>query len=344
MIKYLKIRNFRGIESVDFKNLARVNLIVGGNNTGKTSILEAFVLLFGNQEQISRLPSEFRQSGNDQDNWSDFWPNMIRKKNYSSFHLETNKGALWADQVNEGQGLFRKSVQDDLSENDISQSRSDPPIVRFSDGRGGVNAGNSTPGKRLSILSTAQPDPLVTSELFNQIAPLNPENETKLEELLRDSIEPRLKRLRYAKPQHKKQHLVYVDLGDGPMIPFTQMGQAFSRAFHVYCELFSQNPNILLIDEIENGLYYRGLEKYWRGLFSVLKEQKVQLFTTTHSRECMEAAQKAASSEEEPDLRYLRLDREIDSPENIIGTDFDWTDETFSDLRNLLAEASSANP
>jgi len=64
------------------------------------------------------------------------------------------------------------------------------------------------------------------------------------------------------------------------------------------------------------------LEKYWRGLFSVLKERKVQLFTTTHSRECMEAAQKAASSEEEPDLRYLRLDREIDSPGNIIGTDF----------------------
>jgi len=79
MIKYLKFRNFRGIESVDFKNLARVNLIVGGNNTGKTSILEAFVLLFGNQEQLSRLPSEFRQSGNDQDNWSDFWPNIIRK-------------------------------------------------------------------------------------------------------------------------------------------------------------------------------------------------------------------------------------------------------------------------
>ena len=86
------------------------------------------------------------------------------------------------------------------------------------------------------------------------------------------------------------------------------------------------------------------MEKYWRGLFSVLKEQEVQLFTTTHSRECMEAAQKAASSEEESDLRYLRLDREIDSPEHIIGTDFDWTDETFSDLRNLLAEASSVNP
>ena len=85
MVKYLKIRNFRGIDSVDFKNLARVNLIVGGNNTG-----------------------------------------------------------------------------------------------------------NSTLGKRLSILSTAQPDPLVTSELFNQIAPLNPENETKLEELLRDSMKSRM--------------------------------------------------------------------------------------------------------------------------------------------------------
>ncbi|MFP4358026.1 MAG: AAA family ATPase [Puniceicoccaceae bacterium] len=321
MIDYLKIRCFRGIESADFENLARVNLIVGGNNTGKTSILEAFVLLFGDNEQIKRLPSEFRQSGNDQDVWADFWPNIIHKMNDSSFRLETNEGVLWGGPVRDGHGLFRKGPEDDFSADRRFASKSEEPMVSFS-GRGGtVDARFSKTAKRLSILSTEQPDPLVTSELFNQIAPLNPENETKLEELLRDSIEPRLKRLRYARPQHKQQHLVYVDLGDGPMIPFTQMGQAFSRALHVYCEIFSQNPDILLIDEIENGLYYRGLEKYWRGLFSVLEEQDVQLFSTTHSRECMEAAQKASSGEES-ELRYLRLDREIDAPGRIIGTDF----------------------
>ena len=188
---------------------------------------------------------------------------------------------------------------------------------------GQVDAGHSAPQYKLAILSTAQPDPKETSALFNEIAPLNPENETKLENLLREAIEPRLKRLRYAKLKGTQEHLIYADVGSGPMIPFTQMGQAFARALHIYCEIFSKQPDILLVDEIENGLYYGGLEDFWKGLFAVLKDQQVQLFATTHSRECMEAAQKADnSSESEAALRYLRLDRHIDSPEKIVGTSF----------------------
>lgn len=174
----------------------------------------------------------------------------------------------------------------------------------------------------MSILSTSQPDPLVTSNLFNEIAPLNPENETKLENLLRESIEPRLRRLRYAKPKGAQDHLVYVDLGNGPMIPFTQMGQAFARALHIYCEIFALQPDILLVDEIENGLYYGGLKDFWNGLIAVLEDQNVQLFATTHSRECMEAACQA-NKDGKTTLRYLRLDRKANDPDTIVGTVFD---------------------
>ena len=160
------------------------------------------------------------------------------------------------------------------------------------------------------------------SDLFNQIAPLNPENETKLEDLLRQSIEPRLRRLRYAKPQGTHTHLVYVDLGEGPMLPFTQLGQAFARTLQVYCEIFAKRPNILLVDEIESGLYFEGLEDYWKGLMAVLEDQNVQLFATTHSRECMEAAHRAAASMKDDPLRFLRLDRRIDDPSKIVATTF----------------------
>jgi recombinational DNA repair ATPase RecF len=39
--KQLKIENFRGIKSLEIDDLARVNLFVGRNNCGKTSVLEA---------------------------------------------------------------------------------------------------------------------------------------------------------------------------------------------------------------------------------------------------------------------------------------------------------------
>jgi len=43
----ITITNFRGIESLEAAGLRRINLIVGRNNSGKTTFLESFFLLGG---------------------------------------------------------------------------------------------------------------------------------------------------------------------------------------------------------------------------------------------------------------------------------------------------------
>lgn len=312
---------------MSFDELAQVNLIIGGNNTGKTSILEALTLLYGEHEQLVKLPKTFRQSANDQDEWTNFWPKLVRNEKYNHFGARSDTTATFGKKINPKDAalFYRQKVDDEEFDiYDDTPNRRIRPIVSINDSMNGrVDAGHSNPELKLAILSTAQPNPKETSALFNEIAPLNPKNEAKLEELLRKAIEPRLKRLRYAKVKGTQEHLIYADVGSGPMIPFTQMGQAFARALHIYCEIFSKQPDILLVDEIENGLYYGGLEDFWKGLFAVLKDQNVQLFATTHSRECMEAAQKADTlTESDSALRYLRLDRHVDSPDKIIGTSF----------------------
>ena len=40
MLETLAIRGFRGFESYRFANLTRMNLLVGKNNCGKTSVLD----------------------------------------------------------------------------------------------------------------------------------------------------------------------------------------------------------------------------------------------------------------------------------------------------------------
>lgn len=54
MLKDLRIQNYRGFEDFYIDGLARVNLIVGDNNIGKTSFLEAIYLLV-NQDEYKRL-------------------------------------------------------------------------------------------------------------------------------------------------------------------------------------------------------------------------------------------------------------------------------------------------
>ncbi len=52
-----QIENFRGIKSLEIDRLYRVNLFVGKNNCGKTSVLESMFLLTGmsNIELLSRI-------------------------------------------------------------------------------------------------------------------------------------------------------------------------------------------------------------------------------------------------------------------------------------------------
>lgn len=45
MLRTIRIQNFRGFPSFELNNLGRVNLLVGTNNSGKTSVLEAIQLL-----------------------------------------------------------------------------------------------------------------------------------------------------------------------------------------------------------------------------------------------------------------------------------------------------------
>ena len=51
----------------------------------------------------------------------------------------------------------------------------------------------------------------------------------------------------------------------------------------------SANPmnNILLIDEIENGLHYSAYKKLWEAIFALATTTNKQVFVTTHSKETL---------------------------------------------------------
>lgn len=310
MLSNLELKNFRGIEHARFENLGRANLIVGGNNAGKTSVLEALVLLNGNKQQLSELPSKFRELPNgDSDSIPAFWMMLPRSPFRGGFLLQSDSVSV------------ALSIDSNVWQLSRGKSGTMDGMVTIR-GNSKLIIGDIATYYPTSILPTRLADPAKVSDWFNQIAPLNPENESRIEDLLRKSIEPRLRRLRYAKPQNLKNHMVYADVGEGTMFPYTQLGQAFTRTLEIYCELFANQPKILLIDEIENGLYYEGLVDFWKGLFEAIEAQDVQLFATTHSRECMEAAHRAAIERDSYPLRYLRLDRRVDDPSQIVATTF----------------------
>ena len=66
--KNIEIKNFRGIDYLKIEDFSRVNILVGQNNSGKSSILESLLLLMGMSNPD--LPQMV---------------NSIRSRSYSSF-------------------------------------------------------------------------------------------------------------------------------------------------------------------------------------------------------------------------------------------------------------------
>jgi AAA15 family ATPase/GTPase len=46
-LEYIRIEDFRGFDTLEIDRLSKINLFVGKNNSGKTSIIEALFLIFG---------------------------------------------------------------------------------------------------------------------------------------------------------------------------------------------------------------------------------------------------------------------------------------------------------
>ena len=67
-----------------------------------------------------------------------------------------------------------------------------------------------------------------------------------------------------------------------------------------------------MVDEIENGIYYDSQQHFWLKLHQMVLKEDVQVFATTHSRECLEALQSAATHDPafQSDVKLVRLARE----------------------------------
>jgi hypothetical protein len=287
-----------------------VNLLVGGNDTGKTSVLEALILLLGDTAQVSELPTTFRnnQSGhaaNSPDDRENFWLWLFYDRDVSNqidVLAKTENGQnleLVSKIIPAGNwvnapkipSLNRKIAGQELqlARLDNQMQLGAPPIEGF----------------KVSRLSVTPSHPVLDAEKYNQIA-LESNGEARFERIMRE-VEPRLKRLRYAKLSGTSSPLVFADIGLSRSVPATQMGQAFNRILHIYAEILTSGTNVLLIDEIENGIFSDSLPLIWKGLFAVCEQQNVQIFATTHSRECVMAAYAAAHERGKDELSVQRL-------------------------------------
>jgi ABC-type branched-subunit amino acid transport system ATPase component len=156
------------------------------------------------------------------------------------------------------------------------------------------------------VLSASPTDPHKDVVNYDRVA-LKAGGEERLNSLL-SKIEPRLKAVRSLNPYQAA--LLYADIGLKERIPAVHLGQGFVRLLSIYSEILAsgQNDSVLLIDEFENGLHYSVLTEVWRGILNLAEQENVQVFATTHSYECIQAAHAAFAETLAYDFALHRLE------------------------------------
>ena len=94
--------------------------------------------------------------------------------------------------------------------------------------------------------------------------------------------------------------------------PLSIMGDGMNRILSVILSIVNSKNGICLIDEIENGIYYRKQLDLWKIIFFLVNELNVQLFATTHSLDCVRSFSSMAENGEMN--RLIRLEKRKTGP------------------------------
>jgi hypothetical protein len=328
------VRNFRCFEDLSLSDLARVNLIAGENNMGKTSLLEALFLHCGayNPALTMRLNSfrgielvkvEFGR-----------WVETPWDSLFGGF--DTSKTAEF---VGENDATGRRIVQ-------LRVARKPEEFVRISQSiQHGPMGSESAPlsSETVQVLELEyqegtrsgryylifdqkgiRSDPIPPSPPFPAFflaarvrIPLAEDAERfgKLETIGQQDvllkalqvIEPRLQRL--AVVVVAGMPMIHGDIGIGRLVPIPLMGDGMARLASLVLAVSNAVNGVVLLDEIENGLHHSILTDVWRAIGEVARRFRAQVFATTHSLECIVGAHRAHAKNDTYDFRLHRLER-----------------------------------
>lgn len=300
--KNIEIRNFRGIDHLKIEDFSRVNIFLGQNSSGKSSVLECLLLLMGMSNPD--LPQTI---------------NSIRSRSYSSFtdlfylfhNYDWKEVPRIAADMNDGSKrdmeLYMTYVFDEKSQTDSQNGH-----IPTSETKTFLNTlklfFNVESGQKKESYSssiTVNQQGLISDKklaegyleknsaafLSSDLAAGNTAND--LVELAKrkrkDIVTEQLKNFDCRITSLEiLNNIAYIGLeGIDQLLAVNMMGDGLRRYLNIVAASANPINNILLIDEIENGLHYSAYKKLWEAIFALAVSTNKQVFVTTHSKETL---------------------------------------------------------
>ena len=302
MLSSLEIKNFKCFRELKVEPLAKVNIFVGAGNSGKTSLLEAMCWLpHSTPNRGFEVAGLFRDAslGREFNKGFDRWLfNDLNSSKDVSLRARLVGNALISEIVT----LVGKP-RDNLPHFQHVENSAEGHAVYWA----------PPPENDLPIMRAVNTDRLKAQQLALDYDrwTKRPENDDRFLGILK-AVDPRLKSLRPMDPEGNGMRMVYADVRLPERIPLPMLGEGFNRLVQIVGAIIGEGAEIVLVDEIENGLHWKALPQVWTGLKAAVSSCNAQIFATTHSYECIKAAIEVFRGEPRGELAVHRLERRDD--------------------------------
>lgn len=306
----IQIQGFRGIPELVLENCGKINLLVGKNNTAKTSVLEAIFLLIGASNPILiRNINLFRDIG------------LIEEEDLRLiFHKMSydDNIKISGECSNESQTKRSLTIKPSLSNVESSKTVRNGERNKLDD-FGVTSRYNKINELTLEFSLKSRGEKSKTHiGIFtihnNEITALSPKDYREKDKglyiasniaLSEGNMIKGIENIIINKKQKKvidvlrkidksinditlgMNGMIYVDVGLEKLMPINLLGDGIRRILRIIVGIAESTNGIVLIDEIDNGLHYTTIGLLWKTLLESAKEFNVQVFATTHSYETL---------------------------------------------------------
>lgn len=318
--KSIHIERFRRLENLRLDDLGSVNLLVGKNNSGKTSVLEALAVMSDPFSPFNWINTAWERELKSARtpvlevlNWM-FAHKSPRNNGYEGAAIIEG---VWSSghplRIEANYHEFRElTLQPELA--GASDSENEEPSEYAADLRISVKGVSS-----ISLNSGRDIDDQITHEFrggrfhvseekmaqlpHQFVSPVSHRTNRQLlaaldqvlGERLKDDVvrlmqklAPDVEDIEIRSPQGRGAvvHLYHSGIGH---VPLTVEGDGMRRALAFASAVTLAKNGVLLLDEVETALHPDALAGIFRFLVDVCRQQNVQLFVTTHSLEAVDA-------------------------------------------------------
>lgn len=341
-LKAAHIKSYRGLQNINCKEFTDINVFVGENNSGKTSILESIQLMSNPSsarefQNVSRMRERSYFGGRFTSQEELFvWmfalkPNQLLERDDIYMNCQTTshaievKSSLRIDEftlVNVENDVSVDMMDNFIKEEVVKQVTVDVEIKIDQETIHEKHTFNEVV-PNVPRLEEVKP-PLFKATFISAIDHrVHPLSASRLNEIIKSGKRPELvislqqfdpkiigiELLMDKVSRNRTMMVPYIQHEGLGLVPISMFGDGLRKALLLAICIIQSADGVLLIDEIETGVHTKLIPSFFEWITHMCQEYNVQLFATTHSLEALDGILKANLADVSR-LTVLRLEGE----------------------------------